>query len=233
MCIAENIAKVRQQIQTAATNCGRNPAEVQLLAVSKTKPLEAIRQAYAAGQRHFGENYVQEGVDKIQASQDLADCHWHFIGPLQSNKTRVVAEHFDWVHSIERIKIAERLSAQRPAHLPPLQVCLQVNISGESSKAGVSLAALPELANAVLNLPGLQLRGLMCIPAPCQDSQLQRQPFLQLAHALQQLQQAHPAAGLDTLSMGMSEDLDAAISAGATWVRIGTAIFGARAYPNP
>lgn len=227
--IAENLATVRQRVACACAQAGRTPDSVHLLAVSKTCPADAVRQAHAAGQRAFGENYVQEALDKIAALADLrSDLVWHLIGPLQSNKTRVVAEHFDWVHTVDRLKVAERLSAQRPAHLPALNICLQVNISGEASKSGVTLTELPALAEAVAALPRLRLRGLMAIPEPAEELAAQRRPHRALAQALAAL----PAGtGLDTLSMGMSADLEAAVLEGATLVRIGTAIFGARSYP--
>jgi pyridoxal phosphate enzyme (YggS family) len=229
--IAEHLNAVRHRIEQAATHHGRNPSAVALLAVSKTFGIDAIRDAYAAGQRAFGENYVQEALDKMAALADLPEpIHWHFTGPLQSNKTRQVAEHFDWVHTIDRVKIAERLSAQRPAGLPPLQVCVQVNISGEASKSGVAPDDAASLARAVAALPRLQLRGLMAIPAPADTPEAARAPFARLAS----LADALRADGLpiDTLSMGMSDDLDAAIAEGATLVRIGTAIFGNRHYPT-
>jgi pyridoxal phosphate enzyme (YggS family) len=201
---------------------------VRLLAVSKTKPAADVRAAVAAGQRAFGENYVQEGVDKI-AALGSAGLEWHFIGPLQSNKTRPVAETFDWVHGIERLKIAERLSAQRKPDLPPLNVCIQVNVSGEASKSGVAPGELPALAQAVAALPQLRLRGLMCIPEPSDDENLVRSRFA----TLRRLRDALVTDGmtLDTLSMGMSHDLEAAIAEGATIVRVGTAIFGERQLP--
>ncbi len=229
--IAEHLLAVRQRIAAAAGAAGRDPADVTLLAVSKTFGPDDLRAAYAAGQRAFGENYVQEGLEKIAALADLPEpLVWHFIGPLQSNKTRAVAEHFDWVHTIDRLKIATRLSEQRPAGKPPLQVCLQVNISGESSKSGVAPDALDALADAVARLPGLQLRGLMAIPAPCTDPAQAGAPFAALAHLAEGLR----ARGLpvDTLSMGMSDDLEAAVAEGATLVRVGSAIFGARSYPS-
>jgi pyridoxal phosphate enzyme (YggS family) len=228
--IAEHLHAVRRRIAQAATAHGREPSAVELLAVSKTFDAAAIREAYAAGQRAFGENYVQEALDKMAALADLPEpVRWHFIGPLQSNKTRQVAEHFDWVHTIDRLKIAERLSAQRPAGMPPLQVCVQVNISGEASKSGVTPDEVAELARAVAALPGLRLRGLMAIPAPADDPDHARAPFARLAALAATLR----AEGLpvDTLSMGMSDDLGAAIAEGATLVRVGTAIFGARHYP--
>jgi pyridoxal phosphate enzyme (YggS family) len=227
--IAANLQAVNARIAAAAQQAGRAAGEVTLLAVSKTFPAAAVRAAYEAGQRAFGENYVQEGVDKIALLDDLrgALC-WHFIGPLQSNKTRIVAEHFDWVHAIDRLRIAQRLSAQRPAGMAPLQVCLQVNISAEASKSGVTPDEVPALARAVAALPGLRLRGLMAIPEPVADVTAQRRPFA----ALRALLDALRADGLavDTLSMGMSADMEAAIAEGATLVRIGTAIFGARDY---
>ncbi|MDK3023882.1 YggS family pyridoxal phosphate-dependent enzyme [Cupriavidus taiwanensis] len=225
--IAANLQAVRQGIAAAAQQAGRQPADIALLAVSKTVSPDRIRAAYAAGQLAFGENYVQEGIDKIAALADLrARLQWHFIGPLQSNKTRPVAEHFDWVHTIDRLRIAERLSAQRPAGMAPLQVCIQVNISGEASKSGVAPAEVPALAHAVAALPRLQLRGLMAIPEPEQDPAAQRRPFAALRAMLQALRA--DGLALDTLSMGMSGDMEAAIAEGATLVRIGTAIFGAR-----
>ena len=202
------------------------PGSVQLLAVSKTQPAEALRRAFHAGQRRFGESYVQEALTKLE---QLGDCplEWHFIGPLQSNKTKHIAAHFDWVHSIDRFKIAERLNDQRPPGLPPLNVCLQVNISGERTKSGVALAELADLAAAVHALDRLRLRGLMAIPAPCADFEAQRRPFRALREALEALN-AQLGLTLDTLSMGMSDDLEAAVAEGATMVRIGTAIFGER-----
>ncbi|MCP5267702.1 MAG: YggS family pyridoxal phosphate-dependent enzyme [Zoogloeaceae bacterium] len=220
-----NLQAVLARIHAAAHRFGRDPAGIRLLAVSKTWPAQCVRDAFAAGQQAFGENYVQEGVDKIGELAAL-DLEWHFIGPLQSNKTRLVAEHFDWVHSIERLKIAERLSEQRPSHLPPLSVCLQVNVSGEASKSGCAPAELPALASAVAALPRLHLRGLMAIPAPADDFDIQRQPFCQLRKLFEQLQGG--GLVLDTLSMGMSHDIEAAIAEGATMVRVGTAIFGDR-----
>ena len=223
--IVSNLQAVKTRIAEAARAAGRLPEHIELLAVSKTWPLNCVLEAADAGQRAFGENYVQEGVDKAIAtvSRDLA---WHFIGPLQSNKTRLVAEHFAWVHSIERLKIAQRLSAQRPPHLPTLQVCVQVNVSGEASKSGCAPADALYLCQAIAGLPGLQLRGLMAIPEALDDSAAQRAPFRQLRQIYENIQ----AAGLplDTLSMGMSHDLEAAIAEGATIVRIGTAIFGER-----
>ncbi|MEY2632243.1 MAG: hypothetical protein RIR00_897 [Pseudomonadota bacterium] len=226
--IANNLQAVRQRINRAAEAAGRAPETVRLLAVSKTWPVEKLRLAAAAGQRAFGENYLQEGLEKVAALASL-DLEWHFIGPLQSNKTRPVASHFAWVHTVERLKIAERLSAQRPLELPPLQVCVQVNVSGEASKSGCPPEEAVALCRAVAALPRLQLRGLMAIPAPAEDFAGQCRPFLQLQALLRDVQ----AAGLDvdTLSMGMSDDLEAAIHAGSTLVRVGTAIFGERTYP--
>ncbi|MEP5765791.1 MAG: YggS family pyridoxal phosphate-dependent enzyme [Halieaceae bacterium] len=223
--IAQNIAKLRERIRIASQKNQRDSASICLLAVSKTQPAEAIREAAEAGVDNIGENYLQEALDKMALLADLPLC-WHFIGPLQSNKTRAVAEHFDWVHSVDREKIARRLSQQRPAGLAPLNVCLQVNISNEDSKAGVDPADIEELAVAISGLPGLRLRGLMAIPALTDDPSQQRANFSALRKALQKLQALHP--GLDTLSMGMSADLDAAIAEGSTLLRIGTAVFGPR-----
>ncbi|MFV3093758.1 YggS family pyridoxal phosphate-dependent enzyme [Pseudomonas sp. GW6] len=225
--IAENIAKVGARIREAAQASQHNLADIGLLAVSKTKPAAAIREAHAAGLRDFGENYLQEALEK-QAELDDLPLIWHFIGPIQSNKTRPIAEHFDWVHSVDRLKIAQRLSEQRPAHLPPLNICLQVNVSAEDSKSGCSPEALPELAKAVAALPNLRLRGLMAIPEPTDDIAAQHAAFAHLRQLRDDL-----ALDLDTLSMGMSHDLEAAIAEGATWVRIGTALFGARDYGQP
>jgi pyridoxal phosphate enzyme (YggS family) len=216
---------VQARIARAAVEAGRLPGAVQLLAVSKTFDAEAVRGLAACGQSAFGENYLQEALQKQAALRDLT-LQWHFIGPIQSNKTRAIAENFSWVHSIDRLKIAERLSAQRPVELPPLQVCIEINISGEASKGGVNIAELPALAAAVAALPGLQLRGLMAIPAPAADVAAQRAAFRQVRQAFDALvADGHP---LDTLSMGMSADLEAAILEGATIVRIGTALFGER-----
>ena len=225
--IADNLQAVQARISNAAAAVGRSPESVRLLAVSKTWPLACVLDAAEAGQRAFGENYVQEGIDKI-ATVSGRNLEWHFIGPLQSNKTKPVAEHFDWVHSIDRLKIAERLSAQRPAYLAPLQVCVQINVSGEASKSGCAPDEALALCRAVAALPGLQLRGLMAIPEPTDDLQAQRIPFRKLREQREQI----CAAGLplDTLSMGMSHDLEAAVAEGATIVRIGTAIFGERNY---
>ena len=217
------------RIARAASDAGRDPAGIRLLAVSKTWPAESVREAAAAGQHAFGENYVQEGVAKVEALADLG-LEWHFIGPLQSNKTRPVANSFAWVHSIDRLKIAQRLSEQRDVFLPPLQVCIQVNVSGEESKSGVSPTELPELARAVAALPRLKLRGLMTIPEPTSDVALQRSRFAALRQLMAQLRA--DGLDLDTLSMGMSDDLEAAIAEGSTMVRVGTAIFGSRNYTN-
>lgn len=225
--IANNIAKVGERIREAAHAAQRDPAAVGLLAVSKTQPAEAIREACAAGLRDFGENYLQEALDKQAQLADLP-LHWHFIGPIQSNKTKAIAEHFDWVHSVDRLKIAQRLSDQRPAQLPPLNVCLQVNVSGEASKSGCAPEDVAQLANAIAALPRLCLRGLMAIPEPTDDVAEQHAAFARLRQLQDQLD-----LDLDTLSMGMSQDLEAAIAEGATWVRIGTALFGARHYGRP
>ena len=225
--IADNLQRVRGRIEAACARVGRPPASVRLLAVSKTFPPEALRAAHAGGQRAFGENYVQEGVDKIAALADLrGQIEWHCIGPLQSNKTRVVAEHFDWVHSVDRLKIAQRLSDQRPAALPPLQLCLQANVDGGANKSGVPPAEALALARAVAALPRVQLRGVMAIPEPAADFETQRQLFLLATRVYDELR----AAGLavDVLSLGMSADLEAAVAAGSTLVRVGTAIFGGR-----
>ncbi len=230
--LAASLASVHRRIDDAARSAGRAPGEVVLLAVSKTFPADAVRAAHAAGQRAFGENYVQEALDKIDALADLrASLEWHFIGPLQSNKTRPVAERFDWVHSVDRLKIAQRLSEQRPAHLPPLNVCVQVNVSGEDSKSGVAPAEAAALAREVAALPTLRLRGLMAIPEPAGELAAQHVPHRQLRELFDTLKAEGLA--LDTLSMGMSADLDAAVLEGATIVRVGTAIFGARDYGTP
>lgn len=228
--ILSNLQATQAAIAQAAQRAGRAVAGVRLLAVSKTFPALAIREAYAAGQVAFGENYLQEALDKMEQLRDLP-LEWHFIGPIQSNKTRAIAENFSWVHGVDRLKIAERLSEQRPASLQPLSICIQVNVSGESSKSGVAPEALAELAEAVSKLPHLRLRGLMAIPAPADDEETQRRPFAQLREMLEQLNTQ--GLKLDTLSMGMSHDYPAAIAEGATLVRIGTAIFGARAYSKP
>lgn len=234
MSISENLQLVQHRIANSAQAAGRDPASITLLAVSKTFDVQAVLAAAQAGQRAFGENYVQEAIDKIAATRDMREhnpdlqLEWHFIGPIQSNKTRQIAEHFDWVHSVDRLKIAQRLSEQRPADMPPLQICLQVNVSGEATKSGLEPEALLELARAVVLLPNIRLRGLMAIPEPTDDVQQQRAAFAKLRFMQNDLQ----AVGIqtDTLSMGMSADMDAAIAEGATIVRIGTAIFGVRDY---
>ena len=219
---------VRERITQAALQAGRKPASVQLLAVSKTFAADQVREVAASGQRDFGENYVQEGVDKIAALKDVPGLVWHCIGPLQSNKTRPVAEHFDWVHSVDRLKIAQRLSEQRPAGLPPLNICLQVNIDRGPTKAGVSPSEALSLAQAVSALPRLVLRGLMTIPDPVEGFDAQVAVHLQAKHLFDELQAALALPQFDTLSMGMSADLEAAVKAGSTLVRVGTAVFGAR-----
>jgi PLP dependent protein len=220
--IAENIANVRERIHRAAVASGRATDGVTLVAVSKTRPASAIREAWTAGVRDIGENYLQEALDKMDLLQDLP-LVWHFIGPIQSNKTRALAERFDWVHSVDRLKIAQRLSDQRPTHLPPLNICLQVNISGESSKSGIEPGELAELAGAVAAMPRLRLRGLMAIPAPADDSEGRRAPLRALRELMATL-----ALPLDTLSMGMTDDLTEAVQEGSTMLRIGTALFGSR-----
>ena len=222
--IAENSATVLERIAAASRTAGRDPATVGLLAVSKTKPAAALREAAGAGLRDFGENYLQEALDKQLELADLP-LVWHFIGPIQSNKTRAIASHFDWVHSVDRLKIAQRLAEQRPPERGPLNICLQVNVSGEASKSGCHPDELPALATAVSQLPNLRLRGLMAIPEPTDDPASQRAAFARLRTLSEALN-----LSLDTLSMGMSQDLEAAIAEGATWVRVGTALFGARDY---
>ncbi len=225
--IDDKLAKVTERIQQAAHAAGRISGTVRLIAVSKTQSAAVVAQAYACGQRLFGENYLQEALEKQTALNLLTDIEWHFIGPIQSNKTRAIAENFAWIHSIDREKTAQRLNDQRPENLLPLQVCLQVNIDDETTKSGVSLTELPRLAQAVNQLPRLQLRGLMCIPASANSPEQQRAAFAKLRQALADLQ-AKGLPGLDTLSMGMSGDMEAAIAEGATFVRVGTDIFGAR-----
>lgn len=222
--IADNIGLVSQRIRAAAEAAQRDASSIHLLAVSKTKPAQAVREAYAAGMHDFGENYLQETLGKQAELTDLP-LSWHFIGPIQSNKTRAIAENFAWVHSVDRLKIAQRLSEQRPADLPPLNICIQVNVSGEASKSGCTPADLPALANAISALPRLKLRGLMAIPEPTEDRAAQDAAFARVRDL-----QASLDLALDTLSMGMSHDLESAIAQGATWVRIGTALFGARDY---
>lgn len=228
--IKQNLVNVRSHIDTAAQKCGRSPDEITLLAVSKTKPVSDIEKAIACGQTEFGENYVQEGVDKISYFVENKNLVWHFIGPLQSNKTRLVAEHFAWCHTIDRLKIAQRLSDQRPTTLPPLNVLIQINISDENSKSGISLTELDGLAAQISILPGIKLRGLMAIPAPENDYNKQVEVLEKMHRAFKQLQNQYP--NIDTLSMGMTGDMEAAIACGSTLVRIGTAIFGVRDYAN-
>lgn len=235
--IHRNIAELRRRIRLAEQESGRDANSVTLMAVSKTRPAEAIREVLAAGITHIGENYIQEALSKqalLNSSDNSSDnnpnnnpnLHWHCIGPIQSNKSRALAEHFDWVHTVDRDKIARRLSAQRPLNLPPLNICLQVNIDEEPQKAGIASADLAALADTVARLPGLNLRGVMAIPAARQNYREQRQVFARLRQCFESLQQRHPQ--LDTLSMGMSQDFEAAIAEGATLIRIGSAIFGPR-----
>jgi pyridoxal phosphate enzyme (YggS family) len=223
--LANHIAKLLERVRLSAQKSQRNPADIRLLAVSKTRPAAELRAAYACGLREFGESYLQEALPKMAELADLP-LIWHFIGPLQSNKTRAIAERFHWVHSVDREKIARRLSEQRPPGAPPLQVCIQLNISGEASKSGVTPAQLPALVQSVQALPRLRLRGLMAIPATTANTALQRLAFARVRSALEELRPLAPA--MDTLSMGMSGDFESAIAEGATLVRIGTAIFGAR-----
>ena len=223
--IAQSLAETRNRVTVLERRYDRPPGDVRVLAVSKTMPPEAVRAAAEAGQREFGENHVQDALVKLDALGTL-DLIWHFVGPVQSNKTRVVATRFDWVHSIDRAKIAARLNAHRPEDLPPLEVCIQVNVSGEDSKSGVDPDQVEELARVVSELPRLKLRGLMTLPRPCGDLEAQRRPFAALRRILETLNARGFA--LDMLSMGMSNDMEAAIAEGATIVRIGTAIFGAR-----
>jgi len=224
--IAENLKKVRSEIASSASNNGRNTADITLLAVSKTRPADDIRIAANEGQVHFGENYLQESIEKITELKELNLC-WHFIGPLQSNKTRAVAESFDWLHTLDRLKIAKRLSEQRPVGLAPLNVCIQVNISNEESKSGCQPDELTTLVDKISKLPNICVRGLMAIPKATNNPQEQQDAFTKMKALQLELQAKHPQ--LDTLSMGMSGDMDAAIAEGATIVRIGTAIFGPRA----
>ena len=229
--IASRLLAIKDQIASLTRQAGRAPDDVQLLAVSKTKPIEAIYAAYQAGQRQFGESYVQEAIPKIQLLQtnpDYADIEWHFIGPLQSNKTKPVAEHFDWVHSVDREKIAQRLNEQRPAHLPALNVCLQINISGEQTKSGINADEVFGLAGIISQFPRLKLRGLMTIAENTDDMNVVRDNFLHMQQLFNQLKSQYPS--VDTLSMGMSDDMPLAINCGSTMVRIGTAIFGSREY---
>ncbi len=229
--IASRLLAIKDQIASLTRQAGRAPDDVQLLAVSKTKPIEAIYAAYQAGQRQFGESYVQEAIPKIQLLQtnpDYADIEWHFIGPLQSNKTKPVAEHFDWVHSVDREKIAQRLNEQRPAHLPALNVCLQINISGEQTKSGINADEVFGLAGIISQFPRLKLRGLMTIAENTDDMNVVRDNFLHMQQLFNQLKSQYPS--VDTLSMGMTDDMPLAINCGSTMVRIGTAIFGSREY---
>ncbi|XKM12748.1 YggS family pyridoxal phosphate-dependent enzyme [Orbaceae bacterium ac157xtp] len=231
--IEQNIQQIQQRIINTAQNCDRDPKQIQLLAVSKTKPVTLIEEAIQAGQRQFGENYVQEGVDKINyfaQHHPKLDLIWHFIGPLQSNKTKQVAEHFGWIHTIDRLKIAQRLNDQRPAHLPKLNVLIQINISDEQSKSGIAPNELFDLAKALQSLPNLKLRGLMAIPKPESNPEKQLIAFNHMQQLYKQLQQQY--TDIDTLSMGMSNDMQTAIYAGSTMVRIGTALFGARQYAD-
>lgn len=225
--ILEQLQHINHIIAETVLQQGRPKDSVGLLAVSKTQPASRIEEAYQAGQRAFGENYLQEAREKQVALQSL-DIEWHFIGPIQSNKTKDIAEHFDWVHSVDRLKIAQRLSQQRPEHLPALNICVQLNIDNEDSKAGVSLEALPALLEAINALPQLALRGLMVIPEKRDSSEAQKAVFTQVADILQTVSSQHSTLDMDTLSMGMSDDMEPAIAAGATIVRVGSAIFGTR-----
>ncbi len=224
--ISDNLASVKAQIAAAEQEFRRLPQTTRLLAVSKTFPEHAVREAYASGQRCFGENYIQEGVEKTLALRDLPDLEWHMIGPIQSNKTRLVAEHFQWVHSVDRLKIAQRLSEQRPAHLPPLQVCLQVNIDGGENKSGCLPTEAIYRALEIAQLPNLHMRGIMVIPEPAPDFVAACAVFIKARALFSSIQEQ--LAGIDTLSMGMSSDLRAAVKEGSTMVRVGSAIFGAR-----
>ncbi|MBM7455335.1 hypothetical protein HNR62_001195 [Oceanisphaera litoralis] len=225
--IVEHLQQVHARIADAAAICERSPHDIQLLAVSKTKPAADVQAAYAAGQRQFGENYVQEAVDKIAALKaDCPDIRWHLIGPLQSNKSRLVAEAFDWVQSVDRLRIAQRLSAQRPGNMRPLNICLQVNISGEDSKSGLPPEQVEALAQHISQLPGLCLRGLMAIPEATDNSDRLKTQLLELKHLFDRMAAKYPQ--MDTLSMGMSKDLELAVACGSTLVRVGTAIFGSR-----
>ena len=227
MTLLQNrLQRVYDRIHQAEQASHRH-GQVQLLVVSKTKPASMVREAWQLGQKHFGESYLQEALGKMNELHDLADIHWHFIGPIQSNKTRDISSHFDWVHSVDRLKIAQRLNDQRPRELSPLNICLQVNISGEETKSGISLHELPSLVPTIARLPHLKLRGLMAIPAPETDPDRQREPFRVLTNAFHALN-AEFSLTMDTLSMGMTDDLEAAIQEGSTMVRIGTALFGAR-----
>ncbi len=231
MSIADNLKKVSERIQKATEHAARPVGSVRLLAVSKTRTPDELRAAIAAGQTAFGENYLQEGLDKIAALSDTPDLEWHFIGPIQSNKTRAIAEHFQWVHSVDRLRVAQRLNDQRPADMQPLSVCIQVNVDAEATKSGVAPEQVAELAGALLEMPRLRLRGLMAIPDPTLAPAELRRRFAGLAAQLEALHERWPSVGhncLDTLSMGMSGDLEDAIAEGATLVRVGTALFGSR-----
>lgn len=233
--IKANLEIIQERITQAAKACGRSPLDIQLLAVSKTFPAADVKACFDAGQRAFGENYVQEGVAKIESLKDLRDhIEWHFIGPLQSNKSRDVAENFDWVHSIDRLKIAQRLNDQRPSSLSRLNVCIQVNVSGESTKSGIHPNDALELCNSISKMPNLLLRGLMSIPEPTEDIASQRKAHRELFKLFELLKTSkeldQSKIQLDTLSMGMSSDIEAAIAEGSTMVRVGTAIFGKRTY---
>jgi pyridoxal phosphate enzyme (YggS family) len=223
--ITHNTTKLHNRVRLAAEKSQRSPQDICIVAASKTRPADAVRKAFESGITNFGENYLQEGLEKIHALADL-NLIWHFIGPIQSNKTRAIAENFNWVHSVERLKIARRLSDQRPPQLPLLQLCVQVNISGEASKSGASPEELPGLVAEIIKLPRIKLRGLMAIPAATSDPQLQQQAFKRLHELLVQLQTNAP--DMDTLSMGMSGDLEAAIAQGSNMIRVGTDIFGPR-----
>lgn len=225
MAIKDQLTQIHQRIDGAAKQFGRDPRSVQLLAVSKTKPAAMVQDAYDAGQRNFGENYLQDALEKIDALP-LDGIIWHFIGAIQSNKTKTIAENFDWVHGVDRLKIARRLGEQRPSDKEPINICIQVNSSGEESKSGISFSELPDLAKEINRLPGIRLRGLMTLPAPSSNLDQQRIPFRQLHDAMMQLNK--DGLSLDTLSMGMSGDMEAAIAERATMVRIGTDIFGVR-----
>lgn len=229
--IADRLAHAQSRIAQAAQKCARLPHTIRLLAVSKTKPIADIIAAYNAGQRCFGENYVQEGATKIEALKDThPDIEWHFIGPLQSNKTALVAQHFDWMHTLSREKIAQRLNEQRPTHLAPLNVCIQINISDEDTKSGIDAEQMLPLANIISQLPQLRLRGLMAIPTATDNITQQTRELTELKQLFETLKQHYP--DVDTLSMGMSNDLDIAIECGSTMVRIGSAIFGERDYSS-
>ncbi|MDN7127554.1 YggS family pyridoxal phosphate-dependent enzyme [Pseudidiomarina terrestris] len=224
--IIDRLKEVRSSIESACLQSNRSPESVQLLAVSKTKPADKIRQLYQAGQRHFGENYLQEALQKQLQLTDLSDIVWHFIGPIQSNKTRDIATHFTWVQSIDRLKIARRLNEQREQHMPPLNILIQVNIDDEQSKAGIAPDQLAEFAAELQQFPQLKLRGLMTLPAANPTAEQQRQSLTAMQRLFSELKSQYPT--VDTLSMGMSNDLETAIAAGSTMVRIGTALFGAR-----